>query len=137
MSIGGSLFFVPSEGLPYLVGAKHVVRLFDSEGVSFDARVNDCGNFYVEKSAFDPAFPIRATLYERTQDVDNPLNQVQVMQSRIGRDGSCARCHTHPRGPFSPGVVFVPGNDGDFEPPPPGSCPPPWLGPDPYKPKVQ
>ncbi len=135
MSIAGTLFYAPSGGLdPFLVGG-NTVRVLDSEGESRDLLANRCGNFYIEKSTWDPAFPIRAVLYQPKIGEPDTLLQLRVMASRIGREGSCAACHVHPRSLYSPGVVHVPGDPGDFLPT--LDCPPPWLGPDPNKPELE
>ena len=135
LSVGGTLFHLGDGEDPYMVGAEYVVRLFDSEGVSFDAPVNACGNFLVKQSDFNPAYPMRATLFAFANGSVGA--QVQVMQSRIGREGSCARCHIHDASPYSPGVVYVPGQPTSPPPSKQGSCPPPWLGPDPFAPRIE
>jgi hypothetical protein len=50
---------------------------------------NEVGNFYVAKSTWSPVFPVYVTLEDSRAD----KNGVQVMQTPIGRNGSCATCH--------------------------------------------
>ncbi len=135
MSLAGTLFYAPGSGFdPFLVGG-YTVRVLDSEGESRDLLANRCGNFYIEKSDWDPAFPVRAVLYGPKKGEPDTLLQLRVMASRIGREGSCAKCHVHPRSLYSPGVVHVPGDPADFLPT--LDCPPPWLGPNPNKPELE
>lgn len=124
MSMGGTLFFVPASGEPYMVESV-IVRLLDAVGNTVQLKSNRCGNFYAEKTDFDPAFPVRAELYQASDDNPDDLSQLIVMSSRISREGSCGYCHRHPQGPLSAGVVYVPGTSTDFPEPEPGSCPPP------------
>jgi hypothetical protein len=37
---------------------------------------------------------------------------VVKMMSDVGRDGSCAACHTDPAGPMSAGHVYIPPDGG-------------------------
>lgn len=131
MSFGGTLFLEPPDAVPegepelILLEGYHV-RLIDSEGQEFDLPVNRCGNFFIEKEAFEPAFPVRAEVWN-LRDADDP-EQLRVMSTRIGRDGSCGSCHIHPASPFSPGVVFLPEallDESDLPVEPPTGCPEP------------
>lgn len=61
------------------------VELIDARGKKFTAKTNCAGNFYVTPKQFDPTYPIWTSLVLGDYRVD--------MQSRIGRDGSCASCH--------------------------------------------
>ena len=139
MSIGGTLFTDPSrpehedDGLQLVPG--HLVRIIDSAGKIVDIPTNRCGNFYAEKDAFDFAFPLRAELFREGEDGPERL---EVMASRIGRDGSCGTCHTFPASPESPNVVFVPDGrlDEDIELPGPTDCPPPRFAPNLFNPEV-
>lgn len=135
-SIGGTVFAVPKDDseAPFMLSG-YAVRLIDSEGETRILRTNRCGNFHSRKKDWDPAFPLRAELYQVPDD-DQPdvLVQDSVMASRIGHDGSCAGCHIHPKSPFSPGVVEALKVDAAVEPP--DDCPPPWLGPDPRLPEI-
>lgn len=66
-----------------LVGA--TITLQDATGARRTALTNDVGNFYIEKRAWSPTFPlhVRIELGEKTS----------LMQTRIGRESSCAFCH--------------------------------------------
>lgn len=131
-SIGGTIFTEakPTETPTMLAG--YTVRVYDSEGKARDVVSNACGNFFILRDDWDPAFPLRAELYQPNPDKPGKLIQVVVMSSRIARDGSCAGCHVGHRSPLSPGFVYVPGTEPASEPTP--GCPTPWLGPDPRAP---
>jgi hypothetical protein len=105
LAIGGTIFTVDANG--DLSGAPGVlVEVSDSEGDSRKACTNQSGNFFVEDDKWpDPVFPLTVQAGSRT------------MQSIIGRDGSCATCHTLPNelsldpktgaGRSSAGVIVV------------------------------
>ncbi|MSP25189.1 MAG: hypothetical protein EXR75_08495 [Myxococcales bacterium] len=135
-SIGGTVFAVPKDATeaPFML-TSYTVRLIDAEGETRTLRANRCGNFFSTKQDWDPAFPLRAELYRESDPKDpSVLVQDSIMASRIGRDGSCASCHIHPKSPFSPGVVEAVKVASDVAPP--SDCPPPWLGPDPRLPEI-
>ena len=133
-SIGGTLFNNALVGqAPFMVD-KYTVRIVDSEGQSRDVVSNRCGNFFIRKTEWDPAFPLRTELYGPNPKDPQKLIQVNVMSSRIARDASCAGCHIGSKSPYSPGVVYVPQLPPAVLPPGAGQCPTPWLGPDPRVP---
>jgi hypothetical protein len=113
----------------------HTIRIIDSQGQIRDTKTNRCGNFYFTKDEFNPAFPLRAELFG--PGADDSLVPIDVMASRIGRDGSCGTCHARPLSPQSPDVVFVP--DGRLSPdvdlPKPTACPPPRFAPNLFDPE--
>ena len=123
-SFGGTIFAEPVEGEPLILLPGYTVRLIDSEGQIRDIETNRCGNFYVEKENYDPAFPVRAEVFGPATPESENIVQLRVMSTRIGRDGSCGTCHIHPASPFSPGVAFVPGAYLD-SPENPEGCPEP------------
>jgi hypothetical protein len=72
------------------------------------AKTNAAGNFYVPVADFAPTYPVHVFV---TAADDDGTRKVQ-MTSHIGRDGSCAGCHTDPAGSRSPGHVFLPVSTG-------------------------
>ena len=93
-----------------LYGAE--VRMTDAEDRTFTVLTNQAGNFMVAagdddegegegylRVPFRPTFPIRV-------DVRRGATE-KVMRNVIGREGSCAACHTDPPGATSAGKVFV------------------------------
>lgn len=77
------------------------VELVDSKKQAFSATTNCAGNFFVTAAEFTPAFPIWATVaYAGALAGDagalpgGGSSRIE-MQSRIGRDGSCATCHAN------------------------------------------
>jgi cytochrome c553 len=84
-SIAGTIF-AGSGALVGVEGAR--IELVDATGASPPAGpiVTNCvGNFWVERSAWDPIFPIRVTVTKGDTH--------RVMKSDIGRAASCADCH--------------------------------------------
>jgi hypothetical protein len=61
------------------------VVLRDINGSTFSTRTNDVGNFYVEASRWAPTFPIFVELQFG--------GLTKKMDTRIGRDGGCGKCH--------------------------------------------
>jgi hypothetical protein len=61
------------------------VVLRDARGTERTARTNDVGNFYLTRSEWDLAFPLRVELARGTR----PL----AMRTEIPREGSCNACH--------------------------------------------
>jgi hypothetical protein len=82
------------------VGA--TVSFTSVDGKTFDTTTNEAGNFYAQPSQFQPGYPMKVAV---------TFGQVTVkMTSEIGRNGSCAKCHTDPFGATSAGHVFIPAN---------------------------
>lgn len=78
------------------------VTLTSVDGKTYVATTNEAGNFYTTPSQFQPGYPMKVSVN---------FGQLAVkMTSEIGRNGSCATCHTDPAGPTSAGHVFVPTN---------------------------
>jgi hypothetical protein len=90
------------QGLTPAVDAR--VALTDSRGKTFSATTNAAGNFYVEPREFTPTYPMKVAVTYK--------GLVVKMTSNVGRDGSCAGCHTDPAGPISAGHVFIPADGG-------------------------
>ncbi len=77
------------------------VTLTSVDGTHVQASTNSVGNFYVTAQEYTPAYPMKVT-------VDFTGRQQAKMTSHVGRDGSCADCHTDPSGPTSAGHIFIP-----------------------------
>lgn len=71
------------------------------------ATTNAAGNFYIGKGTWQPSAPylVRVTLDPNTA----------TMNTHIGRDGSCASCHTDPPGPRSAGRVYLVADLADLD----------------------
>ena len=89
------------------------ILLVDSLGSSppTSIQTNCVGNFYITSDMWNPAFPIRVAVASG--------QATELMVGHVGRDGSCASCHSDPRGLGSPGHVFV----GSPSPSGSASCP--------------
>lgn len=84
------------------------VQMTDALGRVYTARTNAAGNFYLTKEQFDPAYPMFVKLC--TGDGCDPSAATPTanpMKTHIGREGSCASCHSDPEGRTSVGHVFL------------------------------
>ncbi len=70
----------------------------------FETTTNAAGNFYVVPRDFTPVYPMKVAVSYAGTNVQ--------MVSSIGRDGSCAGCHSDPPGTASPGHVYIPDDGG-------------------------
>ena len=96
MSVAGTIHAAPDDPAPL---ANVVVTLTDARGSQTTATTNAAGNFFVETSAWAPTYPIHATIALDSLDA--------IMNTEIGRDGSCASCHVAPATRISAGLVFL------------------------------
>jgi len=62
------------------------VHVTDAQNVTRIATTNVVGNFYIEKSAWNPAFPLSVV-------VKYPGIGDRAMETKINRDAGCAACH--------------------------------------------
>lgn len=115
-SIGGTVFAQPQNA----VGVDQAtVAMTDTTGSQFTTTTNCVGNFFVKKSDWDPSFPIFVRVFK------NGLSR--TMQGQIGRERSCANCHSDP----DPSTAQEFSNVGhislftqaDSPPPPATGCP--------------
>lgn len=128
MAVAGTLFAEPVDGEPLRAAPGFTVRIIDSTGQIVNMPSNRCGNFYISAAEFQPAYPLRAEVWGPSPADPTRLTQLQVMSTRIGRDGSCGSCHIHPASPETPGTVFIAQDTLDAvgtEVPDPLSCPTP------------
>lgn len=80
------------------------VTLTGANGATHAATTNEVGNFYVTPSEYTPAYPMKVSVtYDQT---------TVEMVTRVGRNGSCADCHTSTAGSTSAGPVFIPTDGG-------------------------
>lgn len=93
------------------------VRLTDSGGTKWIARTNCVGNFFVKPSDWQPQFPILVEVGKG--------GTRRAMKSTIGRDGSCATCHTAESGATyqQVGQVFLYSGDDPGAPEGATDCP--------------
>jgi cytochrome c553 len=82
LSIAGTLYAIRGEAAP-LVEA--TVTITDARGEQRTMRSNATGNFFLPRSEWSPAFPLRAAI--ESEGIR------REMVTRIGRDGACASCH--------------------------------------------
>ena len=83
-----------------------VVTLTDAEGAMRQIDTNRTGNFYVEAGAWQPVYPMRVSVSSGGVTTD--------MKTHVGREGSCATCHTDPSGPASAGHVYLVADPATF-----------------------
>lgn len=103
-SVGGTVYLTRGTTIP----APNIeVKLTDARNNSPVGKVitNDVGNFYVNRSDWDPTYPIKVKLIGPSDDggVDE-----HEMITNIGGDGGCAKCHQPGLGDRNhmPGVYF-------------------------------
>lgn len=97
-SVAGTVYQKPDGATP---ADEVTVYLRDAAGAEATVVTNCVGNFYIKTNQFDPVFPLQASLIRNDRDPRSTS-----MASKIGRDGSCAGCHTKPASSNSPGVVY-------------------------------
>jgi hypothetical protein len=76
-----------------------VVTLTDAKKSVHRLTTNRTGNFLVDASTWQPVYPMLVSLSYGGVTVD--------MKTQVGRDGSCADCHTDPPGPASAGHIYL------------------------------
>jgi hypothetical protein len=123
-AIAGTVFAKQEAQMKNLVpvdGA--IVHVTDSFGETRDLTANCIGNFMINADDWQPAFPLQVS-------IDCPVPgekglKARSMNTRIGRDGSCAGCHFGPASATSPGwVTCIPnGSPSPYVIPTHASCP--------------
>jgi hypothetical protein len=103
--MAGTVYAVQGEMAP-ATGAEVVVE--DVKGSIYGATTNEAGNFYIPTDQWAPTLPAQVQVSQGKNS--------QQMLTHIGRDGSCADCHTPTPGPTSPGPVYL-----ALAPSPPGA----------------
>lgn len=86
MSIGGTVYtrrYSDETPTRPLAGAK--ITVTDTEGASRELVSNEAGNFWIARSEWDPAFPLRVVL-----EADGVRREMSTM---ISQNGSCGACH--------------------------------------------
>ena len=115
-TVAGTVFAQPKRQ----VGVEKVeVRMTDADGTKFTATTNCVGNFKVTPGEWNPKFPIL---------VEIAKNSVRrSMRSAIGRDGSCAKCHSTENDPPDPlsqlGHIYLFAGDEPGSPAGAADCP--------------
>jgi hypothetical protein len=84
MALGGTVYYQNSAG-QILPAPNVLVRVTDSQNTERKACTNEVGNFWIDRDKWeDITFPLEVRAGGRR------------MQSIVGREGSCAACHTLP-----------------------------------------
>jgi len=96
LSVGGTIYesMADTRGLN---GA--VVKLTDAQNNIRELTTNRTGNFLVDAGAWQPVYPMSVSVSYGGVSID--------MKTRVGRDGSCADCHTDPPGAASAGHIYL------------------------------
>jgi hypothetical protein len=104
-AVAGTVYQAQSGAVVPQIGA--TVSVVDTNGVQASAGTNGAGNFWVLESQWTPTFPVHV-LSVAYADLSNP------MFTHIGRDGSCATCHSDPPGGDLVGHIYLaPGDEPD------------------------
>jgi hypothetical protein len=85
-SIAGTIYAREDQPEPEVLARITLRDKLDTKYVLFS---NSVGNFYVEKEAWDPVFPVEVFEVMRA-GAEKPI---PPMKSTIGRDGGCGGCH--------------------------------------------
>jgi hypothetical protein len=104
-ALAGTIYQAQTGALVPQNGASIAVN--DATGSKATATTNTAGNFFILQSQWAPVFPVH---------VDSVgYNDVSTgMETHIGRDGSCATCHSDPAGGDLVGHVYLaPGDEPD------------------------
>jgi hypothetical protein len=102
--MAGTVYAVRGQSDP-APGVQVVIE--DATGSFYGLTTNEVGNFFITTDQWSPTFPALVTI--------SMGQTLQQMNTHIGRDGSCADCHTQTPGPTSPGPVYLnlaPGDGG-------------------------
>ena len=103
LSVAGTIYQTKT-GVQALRGA--VVTLIDAQQTMRQFDTNRTGNFLVRAGTWRPVYPMRVSVSYGGVTVD--------MKTHVGREGSCAACHTDPEGPVSAGHVYLTADPGTF-----------------------
>jgi hypothetical protein len=101
-AVAGTVFYGPGTTSPPIGVGGIQVTLEDDTQAQFTATTNCVGNFYVLPSDWSghPEYPMLVTVSGTVG------SYVQTsMQSRVGRNGSCASCHQYPVLPNTPAAA--------------------------------
>jgi hypothetical protein len=104
-SLAGTVFQHPT-GVEAAQGA--TVELRNADGSGFEVVTNRAGNFYLTPDHFRPHYPLEVKVHWQ--------GEITTMHTTIGREGSCAGCHSDPAGRDSPGHVYLRLDDGGVPP---------------------
>jgi hypothetical protein len=107
---GGS---ISSGSVDYVVD----VNLEDANHAKYTTQTNGSGNFYLTPRDYVPTYPMKVTISSSAIDVSASISDdphTLPMTSYVGRNGSCAGCHSLPGmpgtaspGPSSPGTIYI------------------------------
>ena len=97
-TVAGTIY-VDAAGAQPADGA--IVSLLPADGrAAYRATTNAAGNFYVTPNEFTPTYPLKVSVSYGGTNVD--------MTALVGRNGSCASCHSDPVGAASAGRIYIP-----------------------------
>jgi hypothetical protein len=94
--MAGTVYAVQGQSAP---ATSAQVTIEDVNGSFYSATTNEVGNFYITSDQWAPTLPAQVQVAQGDES--------QQMITHIGRDGSCADCHTQTPGPTSPGAVYL------------------------------
>ena len=103
LSVGGTIYRSAAT-TQALSGA--IVTLTDAQKTIHQLTTNRTGNFLVDASSWQPVYPMLVSVSYGGVSID--------MKTHVGRDGSCADCHTDPASAASAGHVYLVADPATF-----------------------
>lgn len=108
-SVAGTVYKYADSNEPL---ANAIVKLVDQGGPSTIVGTNCVGNFFVQRTDFDPVFPLWTRIQLGSLDIE--------MSTPVFGKGSCAHCHQDSPTESSVGRIYVAPPGAEL---PGGSCP--------------
>ncbi|MBI3204684.1 MAG: hypothetical protein HYZ29_24330 [Myxococcales bacterium] len=108
-SVAGTVYKYADSNEPL---ANAIVKLVDQSGPSTIVGTNCVGNFFVQRTDFDPVFPLWTRIQLGSLDIE--------MSTPVFGKGSCAHCHQDSPTESSVGRIYVAPPGAEL---PGGSCP--------------
>lgn len=111
LAVAGTVYKLADSTEP---AAGALVRLLDATGATHVAAANCAGNFFVRPGDFSPTYPMWVKI--------ELAGWEQIMESPVGREGSCSACHTSSPSPSSAGRVYLLPFETDLDPQAEAGC---------------
>jgi len=107
--VAGTIYQLQDPTSPPMAGLTVSILDATKDGTPHTAVTNEAGNFYIRAENWTPVFP----LHDITLSIEGSQNS-PVMNTVMGRDGSCATCHYDPASRSTPGHVYFASDPTDL-----------------------